>query len=444
MQSNKQEENDKEIVVTERDNTKAIIVGICLDSSLYIKKEESMKELKLLADTAGITVVETLIQRRKKIDRKHYVGKGYIKSISETMEENKIGLLIFDNELSPSQGRNILEDFKITAIDRTELILRIFHNHAKSIESRMQVRLAELKYELPRLKNKWAHFEKQRVAASSKGSAAASRGMGEKQSEIDRRRIKEEISKIERNLNKVLSQHETQAKQRNKNFRKMCLVGYTNAGKSTLFNAITESNVYVKDQLFATLDTTTKSVNFGKGRDMIISDTIGFVANLPHHLVASFRATLKEVLEADLLLHIVDISDAEFEKHINDVDLVLKHIEADEINQLIVFNKIDVLGENDNRISFLKSRFPKAVFISAKNSLHLNDLKKLIDENLNYSKKHHLLLPHSAQKEINRLHILGRIFSKNYVVEGLEVEVELNSDDYRKFEKYEIKQDNNH
>ena len=439
MQSYKDSELTKEVEYLNGDNNRAIIVGICLDSNDFIKKEESIEEIKMLADTAGIVVEETLIQRRNKIDSRYFVGKGFMENIYKKMEQNEIGLLIFDNELNPSQGKKILEDFKIVAIDRTELILRIFENHAKTKEAKLQVKLAKLKYELPRLKNKWAHFEKQRVAASSKGSSAASRGMGEKQSEIDRRKIREEIGKIQKSLKKILEQHDTQSKQRNKHHKKMCLVGYTNAGKSTLFNAITESSVYVKNQLFATLDTTTKSVNFGKGRDMIISDTIGFVADLPHHLVASFRATLKEVLEADVLLNVVDISDDQFEKHIDDVNNVLKQIEAEGIKQLIVFNKIDKLNDNDHRIDFLKSRFPKAIFVSAKKLWQLDKLRNIIDENLNFSKKHVLLLPHANQKDINLLHELGRISNKNYLSEGLEVEVELNSDDFRKFEKYEIK-----
>ncbi len=233
-----------------------------------------------------------------------------------------------------------------------------------------------------------------------------------------------------------MEQHEIQSKQRNDFCRKMCLVGYTNAGKSTLFNAITNSNVLVKDQLFATLDTTSKAVNFGKGKDMIISDTIGFVANLPHHLVASFRATLKEVLEADLLLHVVDVADEQFENRIKDVNIVLKQINAEHLKQIIVFNKIDALAENDYRLDFLKKRFPEAFFVSAKKGWKIEELQLMIDETLNSSNNHKLLLPHSDQKEINKLHKLVKIFSKKYLENGLEVEVELNSEDFLKFKKY--------
>ncbi|MBT4333686.1 MAG: GTPase HflX [Candidatus Cloacimonetes bacterium] len=320
------------------DMNKAILVGVCLRPREYDKKVNSLDELERLADTAGVKVVGKFIQKRQKPDKAYYIGKGFLaEAIHETEDENP-GLIIFDNELSPSQGRNTEKEFEMDAIDRTEVILNIFHDHARTRESKLQVKLAELQYQLPRLKRLWGHLDREKGQAS--GSGGASRGMGEKQIEIDKRLIRREIAKVKGELNKVFLHKETQSKQR-ESVKKVCLVGYTNAGKSTLFNRLTDAGVLVEDKLFATLSTTSRKLSLTKGRNMILSDTVGFISNLPHHLVASFRATLKDVVDADLLLHVIDSADELFPLYIDEVQEVLKQIDADEISQMIILNKSD-------------------------------------------------------------------------------------------------------
>ncbi|MDD3051289.1 MAG: GTPase HflX, partial [Candidatus Cloacimonetes bacterium] len=412
----------------------------CLDNNDYLAKEKSLDVLELLAKTAGLETVGRFIQRRKSIDKTYYVGHGFILDLKIKMDELGADFIIFDNELMPSQGRNITKLIEVSPFDRTEIILKIFHEHARTGEARLQVKLAELKYEMPRLKNKWSHFENERVAATrgSSGSGGASRGMGETQTEIDKRKIKDEINKIERILKKNLIQLETKGKLRKEKFKLVCLVGYTNAGKSTLFNTLTNSSVYVEDKLFATLDSTSKALNLGKGKDVILSDTVGFVADLPHHLVASFRATLKEVVDADLLLHVVDFSDDEFEKHINDVETVLKQIEAENVKQLIVFNKIDKLQNNDHSTDFVKTRYPKAVWISACEGINIDELLKKVDESLNFAKKHSFLIPHTEQKTVNLLFKLGKIIEKDFLDEGVKISALVNNQDMPYFQKFII------
>jgi GTP-binding protein HflX len=315
-----------ETISTEIQIPKAFLVGACLDSRDFDKKNASLDELERLAETAEIEVLDKFIQNRKNINKALYVGKGFLEDIKAKMEFAGAEILIFDNELSPMQARNIKRDFGIDVLDRTEIILDIFHKHAKSKESKLEVKLAELKYQLPRLKKLWSHLDRERGASGS--SSGASRGMGEKQIEVDRRIIKEDIRTVTHELEKIMTQKITQRKGR-ADAKKICLVGYTNAGKSSLFNKITGENVLVEDKLFATLDTTSRSLEMENGENVIISDTVGFISDLPHNLIASFRATLKDVMDADLLLHVIDISDDSCEEHIKSVNSVLKEINAD-------------------------------------------------------------------------------------------------------------------
>jgi len=320
------------------DMNKAILVGVCLKPNEFDKKKASLDELARLADTAGLEVVGKFIQKRQKPDKTFYIGKGFLAEALNEVYDDAPGLVIFDNELSPGQGRNIEKEFVVDAIDRTEVILNIFHDHARTREAQLQVKLAELQYQLPRLKRLWSHLDREKGQAA--GSGGTGRGMGEKQIEIDKRIIRREIAKVKAELKKVFLHRETQGKKREK-VKKVCLVGYTNAGKSTLFNRLTDAGVLVEDKLFATLTTTTRKLTLAKGRDMILSDTVGFISDLPHHLVASFRATLKDVVDADLLLHLIDSSDELFPLYIDEVQKVLKQIEADDVPQLMVLNKAD-------------------------------------------------------------------------------------------------------
>ncbi|MBT4576334.1 MAG: GTPase HflX, partial [Candidatus Cloacimonetes bacterium] len=413
------------------DMNKAILVGVCLRPREYDKKVNSLDELERLADTAGVKVVGKFIQKRQKPDKAYYIGKGFLaEAIHETEDENP-GLIIFDNELSPSQGRNTEKEFEMDAIDRTEVILNIFHDHARTRESKLQVKLAELQYQLPRLKRLWGHLDREKGQAS--GSGGASRGMGEKQIEIDKRLIRKEIAKVKGELNKVFLHKETQSKQR-ESVKKVCLVGYTNAGKSTLFNRLTDAGVLVEDKLFATLSTTSRKLSLTKGRNMILSDTVGFISNLPHHLVASFRATLKDVVDADLLLHVIDSADELFPDYIEEVQKVLEQIEADEIPQMMILNKSD---EADLiKLKFYLEAHEDSISISAKKGENIEELLQKVDDNLHSANKYALLIPHTEQKAVNLLHKLAQIESTEYVEEGVQIIAIINQEDLHKFERF--------
>lgn len=409
---------------------KALLIGVCLLDEDVVAKGASMEELERLVDTAGITTSGKYIQRKDRKNARTYAGEGFIE---RCLSKEEVDILIFDNDLTGSQARNIERLFSVEAIDRTEVILRIFHNRAQTNEAKLQVRLAELRYELPRLKSMWTHLDRERFG-SRMGAGVAFRGMGEKQSEKDRQKLQREIYVIEKRLGKIIKRIDTQKKRRKRNCRNIGLVGYTNAGKSTLFNRLTDSKVLVEDKLFATLDSTTRSLDLGKGRDVVISDTVGFISNLPHHLIASFRATLREAEEADLLLNITDISDDDFEKHINDVGNVLEEIGADGIPQLLLFNKIDkVSGPVVERV---RKDYPKAQLISAKSGENLEELLHQIDKSLNVPRKYKLSVPQTHQKAINYTHNRGRILEKEYEDGFVKMTVEMGSEEIRNLEEY--------
>ncbi len=410
---------------------KAILVGVCLHPSEYDKKITSLDELERLADTAGVEVVGKFIQKRQKPDKAYYAGKGFLAEAIIETEEGNPGLIIFDNELSPSQGRNTEKEFEMEAIDRTEVILNIFHDHARTRESKLQVKLAELQYQLPRLKRLWGHLDREKGQAA--GSGGASRGMGEKQIEIDKRLIRREIAKVRAELQKVFMHKETQSKQR-ENVKKVCLVGYTNAGKSTLFNRLTDAGVLVEDKLFATLSTTSRKLSLSKGRNMILSDTVGFISDLPHHLVASFRATLKDVVDADLLLHIVDSADDLFPSYIEEVQKVLMQIKAEDIPQMLVLNKSD---EADRiKLKFYLKAHEDSISISAQKGENIEELLQKVDDQLHSANKHILLIPHTEQKAVNLLHKLGQVEFIEYLEEGVQITAIINQEDMHKFERF--------
>ncbi|MFB3844380.1 MAG: GTPase HflX [Candidatus Cloacimonadaceae bacterium] len=394
--------------------------------------EAELSELERLADTAGITVLGKYYQRRNKQEKGTYFGKGWLQDISQKMKQAGASLLIVNDELAPMQTRNIEELFEIKVVDRTEVILNIFHNHAKTREAKLQVKLAELEYQLPRLRRMWEHFDKERGSVRSTGGTAT-RGMGEKQIEIDRRLIKREIGKINRILNQIMQQKTTQRKQREKT-KKICLIGYTNAGKSTLFNALTKAGVLVEDKLFATLDSTTRQIKLDLGGTVVLSDTVGFISNLPHQLIASFKATLMEVQDADLLLHVVDSSDERFETYIDEVNKVLEEIDAQDIKQILILNKIDLLSASS--ISILRKRFPDAVLISAAKQENFDQLLDMIDATLFKAEKFSLLLPYSEARLVSRLHQTAQVLNEEYSETGIKLDVILSSEEKYLYEKF--------
>jgi len=416
----------------ETEEKTAFIAAVLRQNETQAEADASLDELERLADTAGIMVLGRYTQKRNNPERSTYFGKGWLNEISEKMHQSQAELLIVNEELSPIQGRNIEKHFGIRVIDRTEVILSIFHDHAQTREARMQVKLAELEYQLPRLRKLWGHFDKERGSMRAKGGAA-SRGMGEKQIEIDKRLIRLQIRRLTKAIETVTHQKETQRKQRGKAL-KLCLVGYTNAGKSTLFNALTGAGVLVEDKLFATLDSTSRQLKLSTGQPMVISDTVGFISRLPHHLVASFRATLMEVQDADLLLHIVDVSDERFEYYISQVNDVLEQINAAQLPQILVLNKTDLL--DDNYLTLLKRRYPEAAFISASRQSRIPDLINRVELALLDARQLTLHLPFDQGGLASRLHEISDIHSEEYREDGIWLKLTLSGRDLRLVEKY--------
>jgi GTPase len=419
----------------EIEETSAILLGHCPLNGDTAAKDASMEELERLADTADIITLGKYVQRRDKIHPRTFIGEGFIETALEKAG-GEADLLIFDHDLTGSQARNLEKRFSLPAIDRTEVILRIFHAHARTREARLQVRLAELKYELPRIKSMWGHLDRERFG-SKMGGGAAFRGMGEKQSEMDRQKLQREIYEIEKTLKKLVRQIDTQKKRRKKSCKNIGLVGYTNAGKSTLFNRLTRAGVLVEDKLFATLDSTSRSLYLGNGKEAVISDTVGFISNLPHHLVASFRATLKEAEEADFLVHVADIVDESFQKHMADVETVLKTIGANNIPGILVFNKIDRVSEAE--IKNIQRSYPDAQFISAATGRNVDKLLLEMGERLHPSGKMTLLIPQSEQKLIHDIHNLGRVLETSYEDDGVHLTVEMAREDMPPLEKYLVR-----
>ena len=357
---------------------KAVLVGVILPGMTKALMEEHLDELALLAQTAGAEVVGRYIQRRDRINPTYFIGKGKAQQIVQQSQELDVQLIIFDDELSPSQIRNFLKiSDSIKVIDRTGLILDIFQRHAQTRESKTQVELAHLQYLLPRLTRLWTHLERQM------GGIGTRAGAGETQIEVDRRIIRDRIAKLRKDLKKIDKERETQSKRRKEMFR-VALVGYTNAGKSTLLNALTGADVFVQDQLFATLDTTIRTLEVNDHHRLLLSDSVGFIRKLPHTLVASFRSTLMEVLEADLLLLMLDGSSYLLDEQLQTVREVLNEIGARDKEAMLVINKIDLI-EDPEILQGLKARFPEAVFISALNHLRLDALQEAMVEEMEKS-----------------------------------------------------------
>ncbi|HAN40752.1 MAG TPA: GTPase HflX [Candidatus Cloacimonas sp.] len=410
----------------------AFLASIVRQNETEQEAQATLEELGRLADTAGIMVLGAYSQKRNQSQRATFFGRGWLSEIAVKMHQAQADILVVNEELTPMQGRNIERDFGIRVIDRTEVILSIFHDHARTREARLQVKLAELEYQLPRLRRLWDHFDKERGSARASGGAA-SRGMGEKQIEIDRRLIRQNIRKIKDALETVTKQKQTQRKMRDSAL-KLCLVGYTNAGKSTLFNLLTDAGVLVEDKLFATLDSTSRQLKLSTSFPVVISDTVGFISNLPHHLVASFSATLMEVQDADLLLHLVDVSDERFEYYIGQVNQVLKGLGADKIPQLLVLNKTDCV--DSIFLTFVRKRFPEALQICALKKDQIPELLDRIEKELFHIQALKVLLPYDRGGLVSLLHDIAVGQAEEYRTDGIYMEVLVNQEDIYHIQEY--------
>jgi GTPase len=333
---------------------------------------DDLAELEALADTAGAKCVGHLIQRRPAVDPAYYLGKGKINELARLAEKEEAQVIIFDNDLSPGQIRNIEKIVERKVLDRSELILDIFATRARSKEARLQVELAQLQYTYPRLTHMWGHLERIAGAAGATGvGGIGTRGPGEKQLEIDRRLVRKRLDILKRELKEIDERKLREVASRKDQFT-ICLVGYTNAGKSTLMNALTGADVYVEDKLFATLDTRTRKWHLGEGRNALLSDTVGFVRQLPHHLVASFKATLEEAIHADLLLHVVDAANPQAVGQMMTVKKVLEDLGCTEKSIVTVFNKIDCLPVPEAVVKLLKQHEPVGIPVSAFQKINLD------------------------------------------------------------------------
>lgn len=406
---------------------RAILISLSTGEISKDQVEEHLDELELLTDTAGAETVFKIMQDRSRIDPAFFIGKGKAEEIAQLIELNNIQLVIFDDDLNPTQVRNLEKLFDRKVLDRSGLILDIFASHAKTRESKTQVELAQLQYLLPRLTRAWTHLSKQYGGIGTKGP-------GETQIETDRRIIRTRISKLKENLKKIEAQQLTKSAGR-KDFIAVTLVGYTNAGKSTLLNRLTKSEVLAEDKLFATLDSTTRSFELGKGKNILLSDTVGFIRKLPHHLVASFKSTLNVVRDADIILHVIDISHEFFEDHIRVVEETLEELNSKNKIHVKVFNKVDAI-ENRNRIDMVMHNHPDAVLISAERGININNLKKrLLDIYEEQFIEDEIEFPHNAAKAISKMYLYADIIKIDYSDDATRIRFRADSSNLKKIKR---------
>lgn len=435
-----------EDIVSKR--AQAIIVGVEITSTKNALTDwdidSSLDELERLADTAEVDVVARVTQKLPIADNRSYIGSGKVKELKALLERHGLKLVIFDDELSPRQQTNLqndlsekdaLEEDRIEVMDRTALILDIFASHATTREGKLQVELATVQYELPRLRGKWTHLEAEKLG----GGVGARFGMGESQLEADRRMLRKRVSELKADLRRVSVERDTQRSKRlASGIFKVSLVGYTNAGKSTLINALTDADVLAYDKLFATLDSTTRKLFLSSGREVTITDTVGFINKLPHGLVEAFKSTLEEVNQADMLIHVVDASAINAERQIDAVEEVLREIDAIDKPTLLVFNKIDAI---ESEQIFLLDRFkelhPGCVVISAKEHKGLGDFLLAIERYATKaSTQMDVVIPYTRGDLVQLAHTRTTIVEQSHIEEGTRLSLRVPSGLVATFEAF--------
>ena len=391
----------------------AVLVG--LNSDVFSKEEtateQTLDELEALLETAGGVCTAKVLQNRHTPDPHSFIGEGKVEEVKELLQTTEASLVIFDNDLTPSQQRALEQLTGVMVMDRSGLILDIFAQRAKTREGRLQVELAQYKYLLPRLTGMWTHLERQE-------GNIGTRGPGETQLETDRRLIRKRIQKLEEELREVRKIRGVQRERRIKNsVPVVAIVGYTNAGKSTLLNHLTGAGIPANNRLFDTLDTTTRQLTVSDTLEVLLSDTVGFISKLPHHLVEAFKATLEELEYADLLLHVIDAADPEREAHIAVVDRLIAQLAKPGIPVIECYNKADLVEEDD------VPRGENKLAISAKNGSGMEELLRLIEKNLDRGMHHAVfLLPYSMGGMVETLHTQGKVLNTEYTAEGIQVE----------------------
>ena len=389
---------------------------------------DGLVELTALAQSAGAVVVDRFQQKIQTINPATYIGKGKANQLNQRVKRFKADVIIFDNDLSPRQIHELEEIAEAKVLDRSELILDIFATRAKTKQAKLQVELAQLEYTYPRLTKMWSHLDSLAGAGGATTAGAVggigTRGPGEQQLEIDRRLVSKRITELKRDLKNIDKRRIREIDGRRGLF-KICLVGYTNAGKSTLLNALTNADALVEDRLFATLDTRTRKWTLAAGTEVLLSDTVGFIKNLPHQLVASFKATLEEAINADLLLHVVDVSNPDALKQIESVNKVLAEIDCGSAPTLAVFNKIDSIKKIGG-LETLQTLFPDAVSISAKTGLGLDKLGEAVSEKYKGGELLlHLTCSQSNGKVQSFLRAYGKVLNEKYLDGSVIIEAKL-------------------
>ena len=413
---------------------RAILIGMewGRNDSLWTV-DDSLEELKQLADTAGATVIKKFIQKRPKPDPAFFIGRGKVQELALYAQQENIDLCIFDDELSPAQQRNIESVMGIRILDRTALILDIFAQRARTNEGKLQVELAQLQYTLPRIMGKG-------LMLSRLGGGIGTRGPGETKLEVDRRRIRDRIAFIKDQIEKVKAVRSLHRSNRKKNnVFEVSLVGYTNAGKSTLLNTLTNSDIYAKDQLFATLDPTTRQLTLPNKQEIILTDTVGFIQRLPHQLIAAFRSTLEVVTEADLLLHVIDVSHELYKEQAAAVHEVLKEIGAETKPVITVYNKIDKLP-TDSKLADRLALEEDTVCISAAKKLNLESLQQMIESHLkSKAVEVTLCIPYAETAKAAQLHETANVLEQEYTENGAVMKVILPVEDLEAYNEYILK-----
>ncbi|HSI85948.1 MAG TPA: GTPase HflX [Candidatus Methylacidiphilales bacterium] len=396
---------------------RALLIGVERTNKLhpidYWEFRESLTELAELVRSAGGIVVDTVTQKLENPTAPCYIGRGKAEELAAYCVEHQISTIVFDDDLSPAQSRNLEKIFTRKVIDRTQLILDIFAQRAKTREGKLQIELAQLRYLFPRLTGMWTHLSRQ-------SGGIGSRGPGETQLEVDRRRVEERIARLNRDLQEVRQHRTTQREGRQRHQWPIAsLVGYTNAGKSTLLNVLTHAGTLAEDKLFATLDPTTRSLTLPNKQRMLLTDTVGFLKKLPHGLIESFKATLEEVVESDLLIHVVDLSHPQYLQQMDAVTAVLKELKAEDKQILILFNKIDRV-ENPGLIDSALERFPNSVALSAREGIGVADVLQEIENRVHaWRLRVDLRLPHTETALAAEVHRLGRVLEVRYEDDGV-------------------------
>ncbi len=410
--------------------TDSILLSLSLPSTNKDILNEEIDEMKQLALTLGYKIQPSLVQNRKTLDSSTYFGKGKINSVVNQCNELKYKTLFINDELDPGHFKRIqkIAGKDLTIIDRTKLILDIFNNHAKTVEAKKQIELAALEYMMPRLVGQWTHLERQMGGIGGRG------GPGEKQIEIDRRLLRKDINKLKKDLKNIEKQRKTQRKSRTGIF-KVALTGYTNAGKSSLLKALTGYEAYIKDQLFATLDTTTKKIRLDNNMEILISDTVGFLRNLPHDLIASFRSTLGEIEDCDLIIKLIDITTNDISGHIQTIDDTLKFLNCENKNYIIVFNKIDVVKDL-TIYDRLQNLYPKSIFISSLKELRINNLLESIKNHCARDLPvHEIKIPYIKSSIVKEIYNHAIIVNRKDEYDYIYIKMQCTNDIYKKIKK---------